>query len=190
MILQEQVAVVTGGSRGIGRAIAQLLAEQGATVIATARSTDPINAWTAETPSTEGRVDAVALNVTDRPAIDAFIEQVIERHGKVDILVNNAGITRDGLLMAMEDEQFDEVLTTNLTGAFWLTRAVSRNMLRARRGRIINITSVSGMMGNPGQVNYSAAKAGMIGMTKAVAKEVAKRGITCNAVARASSPPT
>ena len=121
--------------------------------------------------------------MTDGDAVTHLVEQTVDRCGRIDILVNNAGITRDGLVMSMDNEQFEEVLTTNLRAAFWATRAVCRHMIRARRGRIINIASVSGIMGNAGQANYAAAKAGLIGLTKSVAKEVGKRGVTCNAVA-------
>jgi len=181
--LQEQVAIVTGGSRGIGAAICQVLAREGATIIAAARNIDKIRQWVQDDETLAERVLPTALDVTDRVAIESVVERAVERFERVDILVNNAGITRDGLLMSMEDEQFDEVLNTNLRGAFWMTRAVSRHMVRCRRGRIINISSVSGVAGNQGQANYAASKAGLIGLTKAVAKELAKRGVTCNAVA-------
>lgn len=184
MKLEEQLAIVTGGSRGIGQAICTELARQGARVLAVARSADGTSAWVKEAgEAVSERVVPTALDVTDRAQVNAFIEETTEQYGRLDILVNNAGITRDGLLMSMEDEQFDAVMDTNLRAAFWLMRAASRHMVRARRGRIINISSVSGLMGNPGQANYSAAKAGLIGMTKSVAKELARRGITCNAVA-------
>jgi 3-oxoacyl-[acyl-carrier protein] reductase len=181
--LKEQVALVTGGSRGIGQAICVELARQGATVVAAARNVARIQEWIEQESELAGRVTAASVDVTDRAAVDSLIEQTVEHAGRIDILVNNAGITRDGLVMSMEDDQFDDVLNTNLRAAFWTTRAVCRHMIRARRGRIINISSVSGIMGNPGQANYAAAKAGLIGMTKSVAKEVAKRGVTCNAVA-------
>ncbi len=183
--LQDRVAIVTGASRGIGRAIALSLSRSGGLVMACARNQDRLEALAVEAKdlALEGRILPEVLDVTDRPAIDSFVDRVAERHGRIDILVNNAGITRDGLLMAMDDEQFEEVLTTNLRSAFWLTRAVSRHMVRARYGRIINITSISGIIGNAGQANYAASKAGLIGFTKSVAKEFAKRSITCNAVA-------
>jgi 3-oxoacyl-[acyl-carrier protein] reductase len=182
--LEQQVAVVTGGSRGIGQAISVALARAGATVIAAARNVERTQAWIKE-GGTEfaGRITAAVLDVTQRDAVNRLIDETAERHGRLDILVNNAGITRDGLIMSMEDEQFDAVVNTNLRAAFLTIRAASRHMVRARRGRIINIASVAGIMGNPGQGNYSAAKAGLIGMTKSVAKELARRGITCNAVA-------
>jgi 3-oxoacyl-[acyl-carrier protein] reductase len=182
--LEKQVAIVTGGSRGIGAAICQRLAQHGATVLAVARSTERTAAWIKESAADcAARIVPVALDVTDREAVNKVVDETEEKYGRLDILVNNAGITRDGLLMSMEDEQFDAVLNTNLRAAFLTMRAVSRHMVRARRGRIINIASVSGLMGNPGQANYSAAKAGLIGMTKATAKELARRGVTCNAVA-------
>jgi 3-oxoacyl-[acyl-carrier protein] reductase len=181
--LKDQVAIVTGGSRGIGQAISVALARSGAAVVATARDADRVRAWLATEPELAGRITPAALEVTDRDAVRRLIEDTVERCGRIDILVNNAGVTRDGLVMSMEDDQFDQVIDTNLRAAFWAIRAVCRHMIRARQGRIINIASVSGIMGNPGQANYSAAKAGLIGMTKSVAKEVAKRGVTCNAVA-------
>ena len=183
MQLAEQVAIVTGGSRGIGQAICVDLARHGAKVVAAARNVDKIREWLANEPELTNRVFPTSTDVTDRDAVVALIEGTVEQHGRLDILVNNAGITRDGLVMSMEDDQFDQVIATNLRAAFWTTRTAIRQMIRARRGRIVNISSVSGIMGNPGQANYSAAKAGLIGMTKAVAKEVAKRGITCNVVA-------
>lgn len=182
MQLQDQIALVTGGSRGIGRAIALRLAEEGATVIATGRNPDSVKAWASDTPVAD-RIVPAALEVTDKDAIEALIEKLATDHNKLDILVNNAGITRDTLVMSMEDDQWQDVIDTNLRSAFWTTRAAVRQMIRARHGRIINITSVSGLMGNPGQANYAAAKAGMVGLTKSVAKEIAKRGVTCNAVA-------
>ncbi len=182
--LEHQVAIVTGGSRGIGQAICESLARDGALVQAVARNVEKTQAWVAVLGAdVPGRIVPVALDVTDVAAVNAFVDRVAEEHGRIDILVNNAGITRDGLVMSMEDDQFKQVLDTNLTAAFYFVRAASRHMLRARRGRIINISSVGGLMGNPGQANYSAAKAGLIGMSKSVAKEVAKRGITCNVVA-------
>jgi 3-oxoacyl-[acyl-carrier protein] reductase len=182
--LAERNAIVTGGSRGIGQAICLALARQGATVIAASRNVERTQAWVkAAGGDVAARIVPVVLDVTKREEVNNFVEEMASRYEHLDILVNNAGITRDGLLMSMEDDQFDAVIDTNLRAAFSMTRAVSRHMLRARYGRIINIASVSGLMGNPGQANYSAAKAGLIGMTKAIAKELAKRGITCNAVA-------
>jgi 3-oxoacyl-[acyl-carrier protein] reductase len=185
MQLANQIAVVTGASRGLGRAIAWRLAEQGATVVAVARNVEKLNDLAAEAKQGElaGTIVPRALDVTDRAAIDAFAEAVVEEFKKVDILVNNAGITRDGMLMNMDDEQFDDVLTANLRSVFWLTRIVTRFMVRARYGRIVNISSVSGVVGNAGQCNYAASKAGVIGFSKSVAKEFARRNITCNVIA-------
>ena len=183
--MEGRIAVVTGASRGIGRAICVTLAREGATVVAAARSRDGLASLAAEIKEREysGTIDPRPLDVTDRGAIDHFVDAVLEAHGGVDILVNNAGITRDGLLMSMEDDQFDDVLTTNLRSAFWLTRAICKPMVRKRYGRIINISSVTGVMGNAGQANYAASKAGLIGLSKSIAKELGKRKITCNVVA-------
>ncbi len=183
--MKDKVAIVTGGSRGIGRAICVKLASLGATVVACARDAGKLAALADEVNQRElpGSIDARTLDVTDRSAIDPFIEGVTDRHGRIDILVNNAGITRDGLSMVMEDEDFEDVLTTNLRAAFWLCRGVSRVMVRQRYGRIINVASVSGVMGNAGQANYAASKAGLIGLTKTLAKEFGRRKITCNVVA-------
>ncbi|MFQ5462638.1 MAG: 3-oxoacyl-[acyl-carrier-protein] reductase [Phycisphaerae bacterium] len=180
-----KIALVTGASQGIGRGICLKLAQRGATVVACARNASALEELAAEAKSREieGGIVAQRLDVTDRTAVDAVVESVVETHGRLDILVNNAGITRDGLLMNMDDDQFDDVLTTNLRAAFWLTRAASRSMIRQRYGRMINIGSISGVMGNPGQANYAASKAGLIGLTKTVAKELGKRKVTCNLVA-------
>ena len=185
MVLSKQVAIVTGGARGIGKAISLALADEGATVIAADLNAEGLAAVADEAKSkgAAGKVVPKPLNVTDHAAIEKFIDEVISEFGKIDILVNNAGITRDGLLMNMEDEQFDVVINVNLKSVFLMTRAVSRYMVRARYGRIVNIASVSGMMGNAGQANYAASKAGVIGLTKTTAKELGKRGITANAVA-------
>jgi 3-oxoacyl-[acyl-carrier protein] reductase len=184
-LLRDQVALVTGGSRGIGRGICLALSQQGATVAAAARSADKLASLVEEAKAAEhtGKIIPVVLDVADRAAIDNCVEQLVEQHGRLDILVNNAGITRDGLVMNMTDEQFEDVLTANLRSVFWLTRAACRHMVRARYGRIVNISSVSGIMGNAGQANYAASKAGVIGFSKSVAKELAKRNITCNVVA-------
>jgi 3-oxoacyl-[acyl-carrier protein] reductase len=182
--LSGKAALVTGGSRGIGRAIALRLAEQGADVAFSYRG----NAEAAEKTRTEieagGRRGlAVQADVTDPSAAESLVAGTIEAFGKVDILVNNAGITRDDLIMRMSLEAWREVLETNLFGAFYTIKAVTRPMLKARSGRIISITSVSGQAGQQGQANYSSAKAGLIGLTKATARELASRGITVNAVA-------
>ena len=177
-------AVVTGGSRGIGRAIVLRLATQGADVAFSYRGNAAAAAETVAAVEALGRRGlAVQADVTQPEAADALVKAALEAFGKVDILVNNAGITRDDLIMRMSVEAFREVLETNLFGAFYATKAVTRPMLRAKSGRIINITSVSGQAGQTGQANYSSAKAGLIGLTKATARELASRGITCNAVA-------
>lgn len=185
MKLSGQVAVVTGGSRGIGRQICLSLAREGATVMACARGMENLESLAAEAAQAElaGKIIPRRLDVTDRKAIDGVVEAAISDHHRLDIVVNNAGITRDGLLMNMEDEQFDAVIQANLKSAFWMTRAASRPMVRARRGRMIFISSISGIMGNAGQANYAASKAGVIGLAKSAAKELAKRNITCNVVA-------
>ncbi len=180
-----KIALVTGGSRGIGHAICLALAKRGATVAACARNAGLLEELRGESQKREyaGTIDPRVLDVCDKAAIDSLVEALTQQYGRIDILVNNAGITRDGLLMNMDDEQFDEVLTTNLRSVFWLTRAVSRHMVRQRCGRIVNIGSISGVMGNAGQANYAASKAGLIGFSKTVAKELGKRKITCNVVA-------
>jgi 3-oxoacyl-[acyl-carrier protein] reductase len=177
-------AVVTGGSRGIGRAIVQRLATQGADVCFSYRSNAAAAAETAREVEALGRQALlVEADVSQPDSAQALIGAALERYGKVDILVNNAGITRDDLIMRMSPEAWVEVLQTNLFGAFYTIKAATRPMLKARGGRIINITSVSGQAGQMGQANYSSAKAGLIGLTKATARELASRGITCNAVA-------
>jgi 3-oxoacyl-[acyl-carrier protein] reductase len=182
--LSGKSAVVTGGSRGIGRAIVLRLARQGADVAFSYRGNEA--AASATVGDVEGlgrRGIAVQGDATDPAAADALVKATLDAFGKVDILVNNAGITRDDLIMRMSPDMFREVLETNLFGAFYATKAVTRPMLKARAGRIVNITSVSGQAGQMGQANYSSAKAGLIGLTKATARELASRGITCNAVA-------
>jgi 3-oxoacyl-[acyl-carrier protein] reductase len=185
MILGEdlagQVAVVTGGSRGIGQSIAESLAAAGARVAVVARSADRAAAVAAELPG-DGH-QGFACDVADAEAVAGLIGAVEDEFGSLDILVNNAGITEDNLLIRIRDEEWDRVLDTNLKGAFLMTRAATRGMMRRRHGRIINISSVVGVTGNKGQVNYAASKAGLIGMTKSVAKELASRNILCNAVA-------
>jgi len=177
-------AIVTGGARGIGRAIALALANAGADVLITYKgNTAAAEAVVAEIMATGRTGAAIQADAADSDAAVAVTTAAMERFGKVDILVNNAGITRDTLILRMTPEQWREVLDTNLSGAFYMTKAVVKEMLRAKSGRIINITSVSGQAGNAGQANYSSAKAGMIGLTKATAREVASRGITVNAVA-------
>ncbi|MBE9112200.1 3-oxoacyl-[acyl-carrier-protein] reductase [Nodosilinea sp. LEGE 07298] len=182
--LEGQVAVVTGASRGIGRAVAIALAAAGAQVVVNyARSSAAADAVVAEIESSGGSAIAIQADVSKVDQVDALISGTLEKFGRVDILVNNAGITRDTLLLRMKPEDWQAVIDLNLTGVFLCTRAVAKLMLKQRSGRIINIASVAGQMGNPGQANYSAAKAGVIGFTKTVAKELASRGVTANAVA-------
>jgi 3-oxoacyl-[acyl-carrier protein] reductase len=177
-------ALVTGGSRGIGRAIALRLAAQGADVAFTYKGNAAAAAATVGDLEALGRrALSIQADATDPEAADTVVKAVLEAFGRIDILVNNAGITRDDLIMRMSAEAWREVLETNLFGAFWMTKAVTRPMLKARSGRIVNITSVSGQAGQTGQANYSSAKAGLIGLTKATARELASRSITVNAVA-------
>ena len=178
--LNEQVALVTGASRGIGRAIAESLAAQGAFVIGTATSDKGAEAIS-EYLGEQGA--GMVLNVTDPDSVTTVIAEIQKVHGGIDILVNNAGITKDNLLMRMKEEEWSDVLTTNLTSVFRTSKAVMRGMMKKRNGRIINIGSVVGTTGNPGQANYCAAKAGLVGFTKSLAKEIAARGVTVNAVA-------
>ena len=184
-MLTDQVAIVTGGSRGIGRAIVLKLAAMGAQVVACARSADGLAAVAEECSKRElsGSVVASVLDVTDRTAIDKLVEDTVEQRGKIDILVNNAGIIHDGPLAIMEDEVFDEVITVNLKSVFWMTRAVTQHMAYARRGRLVSISSVTGLSGRAGQSNYAASKAGIVGFSIAVAKELARYTVTCNVVA-------
>jgi 3-oxoacyl-[acyl-carrier protein] reductase len=180
--LTGQVALVTGASRGLGKAIAVALAAEGATIAAVARSEEALKE-TLETIRTAGGVaEGFAGDVSDGAAMDALVEKIAKRFEKIDVLVNNAGVTRDGLLARMTSEAWDTVINTNLKGAFNLTRTVGRMMVRQRSGRIINISSVVGLMGNAGQANYAASKAGLIGFSKSVAREFASRGITCNVI--------
>lgn len=183
MTLTNEVALVTGATRGIGRAILHTLARQGATVIGTATGEAGVQSIAAELSSNGWRGAAKILNVADASAIEQVVEQVASEFGSISILVNNAGITRDNLLMRMKDDEWDEIIATNLTSVFRLSRACLRGMMKARKGRIINVSSVVGVMGNAGQTNYAAAKSGVIGFTKALAREVASRNITVNAVA-------
>jgi 3-oxoacyl-[acyl-carrier protein] reductase len=183
--LSAKVALVTGGSRGLGRAIALAFAAQGADVAINFRG----NASAAEEVAAAARqMGRRAITIqgdtsAGREACEAIVRAALDELGRIDILVNNAGITRDDLLMRMSAEAWDEVIATNLSGPFWMTRAIARPMMKARSGRIINMSSAAGRMGNPGQANYAAAKAGLIGLTKTTARELASRGITCNALA-------
>jgi 3-oxoacyl-[acyl-carrier protein] reductase len=180
--MEGRVALVTGASRGIGRAIAERLAADGATVVAAARG-EHAQDTAAGIVGRGGRAEAVAMDVTDDAAVQAAVSGIIERHGRIDVLVNNAGITRDQLMLRMKRDDWDAVIATNLTAAYTCVQGVLKGMVRQRAGRIVNITSVVGQAGNAGQANYAASKAGLIGFTKALALEVASRGITVNAVA-------
>jgi 3-oxoacyl-[acyl-carrier protein] reductase len=182
-MVDKRVAIVTGGSRGIGAAIVRRLAGDGLHVVAVARNHEKLQQVCAETSSAGGAAEALVCDIADPKALAAGIEAVAERLGRIDVLVNNAGITRDGLILRMEDDDFDSVIATNLKSAFVSIRSAARPMMRAKGGRIINISSVSGVAGNAGQANYAASKAGLIGLSKSVAKELAGKNITCNVVA-------
>ena len=182
--LEGQTAVVTGASRGIGKAIAISLAKEGAEVIINySSSLENANKVVSEIFSFGGKAYPLQADISNENSVNEFIKTVLDKNKTIDVLVNNAGITKDGLLMRMKTEDWQKVLDLNLSGVFYCTRAVSRQMLKQKKGRIINITSVVGLMGNPGQANYSAAKAGVVGLTQSAAKEFASRGITVNAVA-------
>ena len=177
-----KVAIVTGASRGIGRAIATRLAAQGARVVAAARGENAA-ATVAEIEAAGGAAELASVDVTEPASIEALVSGVLERHGRIDILVSNAGITKDQLMLRMKRDDWDQVIATNLTAAFGLAQAVLKPMVKQRGGRIINVASVVGQTGNAGQANYAASKAGLIGFSKALAREVASRGITVNVVA-------
>ena len=181
--LNGQVALVTGASRGIGRAIALRLAQDGCNLAVAARTEAACAEVAAEAASHGVEVQVLAVDVGNAESVKAGVEAAVERFGQIDSLINNAGITRDDLLLRMKDEAWDEVLRTDLTGVFLCSRAVLRSMLRRRQGRIVSISSVVGLIGNAGQTNYAAAKAGVHGFTRSLAREVASRGITVNAVA-------
>lgn len=182
--LEGRVALVTGGSRGIGAAVAKRLAADGASVVVNyAGRADAASEVVFAIEAAQGSAFAVQADVSDSAACAALVEAAVERFGRIDILVNNAGITRDGLLVRMSDEDWASVIQTNLSGAFYLSRTVGKLMMKQRSGSIINMASVVGVMGNAGQVNYAAAKAGLIGMTKSIARELAGRGVRANAVA-------
>ena len=178
-----RVALVTGASRGIGRAIATRLARDGRHVVLAARSQGPLDELKAEIESAGGKATTLPVDVGDQPALAAAIDAAIKDLGRLDILVNNAGITRDGLIMRMTDEQWDEVIRVNLTSAFTACRAAARPMMKNRFGRIVNIASTSGVVGNAGQANYAAAKAGLIGLTRTLARELGSKGVTANVIA-------
>ena len=183
MTVGGKFVLVTGASRGIGRAVAEALASAGATVVLGARDEAKLAEAVEAIVRAGGRASAVPLDVSRRESVDTAVAAVLERHGRIDGLVNNAGITRDNLLLRMKAEEWEAVLATNLTGVYHCTQAVLRPMLKQRSGRIVNVTSVVGITGNAGQANYAASKAGVIGFTKSVAREVASRAITVNAVA-------
>jgi len=178
-----RIALVTGASRGIGEAIAHRLAAEGAIVLAAARSTSLLNRVVADITKSGGRARVLELDVSDPSSIEAAMKSALEEFGQIDVLVNNAGIAEDNLILRMSREAWDRVLMTNLTGAFLLIQAVVKSMVRRRYGRIVNVTSVVGLMGNAGQANYAAAKAGLVGLTRSVARELGSRNVTCNAVA-------
>jgi 3-oxoacyl-[acyl-carrier protein] reductase len=182
-LLADKIAVVTGAGRGIGRAVALSYAKMGADVVCVSRTEENSAKVAAEVEELGRRAWAVAVDVSDTAAVDAAAKGILESTGRVDILVNNAGVTRDNLLMRMSEEEWDTVIDTNLKGAFNFTKALTRPFIKQRSGRIINIASVIGLIGNAGQSNYAASKAALIGFTKSVAKELATRGITVNAIA-------
>jgi 3-oxoacyl-[acyl-carrier protein] reductase len=179
----KRVALVTGASRGIGAAIARSLGEQGRHVVLTARNADKLREVADQITAAGGAASVMACDVSDHAKLAELIDQIFEQHKRLDILVNNAGITRDNLMLRMSDAEFDEVISTNLRAAFVACRAALRPMMRGKFGRVVNIASVAGLVGNAGQANYAAAKSGLIGMTKSIAKEMASKGITANVVA-------
>jgi len=181
--LTDKVALVTGAARGLGRAIAQTLSNAGAKIACIDVNAETLADTVAAIRAAGGTAEPIACDVTQSEQVGDAVDRVIALWGKLDILVNNAGITRDNVIVRMKDDQWDAVLNINLRGTFLFTRAAARPMMKARQGRIINVASVSGLMGNPGQVNYSASKAGVIGLTRTVAKELAGRNVTVNAVA-------
>jgi 3-oxoacyl-[acyl-carrier protein] reductase len=182
-MLTDQIALVTGASRGIGQAIALALGARNAIVIGTATTQSGADGITARLAENDIRGEGLALDVADSESVTACLKQISEKYGAPDILVNNAGITRDTLLMTMKDEQWEEIVNTNLSSVYRMSKAVIRPMMKKRAGRIINISSVVGSTGNPGQTNYAAAKAGMVGFGKSLAREIGSRGITVNTVA-------
>jgi len=183
MPTEKRVAYVTGGAQGIGEAIVNTLLADGCHVVTIDRKKEKLDALLQAAQAKGASLEVAALDITDSPALTASIAATIEKHGRLDILVNNAGITRDGLFMVMEDKDFDDVIAINLKSTFVACRAAARTMIRAKYGRIINISSVSGLMGNAGQVNYAASKAGVLGLTKSIARELAGKQVTANCVA-------
>ena len=181
--LPNKIAVITGASQGIGKVMAEVLSKAGAHVVCVARTEDKIRSLANEINNKSGTASYFPCDISDGKAFSKVINEIVDKHGRLDILINNAGITRDALLMRMNEDQWDTVINTNLKGAFHGIKAAIRPMMKNRSGRIINITSIVGLTGNPGQANYAASKAGLIGMTKSIAKEVATRGITVNCIA-------
>jgi len=179
---EKRVAFVTGASRGIGAAIAKRLAKDGLHVVAVARSADKLQQVVDEIKAEGGSAEVATCDIAESKSLSDTLEKIIEAHGRLDVLVNNAGITKDGLILRMEDEDFDSVIDTNLKSAFVAIRAAGRSLMRSKTGRIVNISSVSGVAGNAGQANYAASKAGLIGFTKALALELAPQGITVNTI--------
>jgi 3-oxoacyl-[acyl-carrier protein] reductase len=180
---EKRVAIVTGGSRGIGEAIVRQLATDGLHVVALARNADKLATLVADIKAAGGSAESQVCDIADAKALAETVDGIAERHGRLDVLVNNAGITKDGLFLRMDDADFDQVINTNLKSAFVAMRAAARYIMRSKSGRIINIGSVSGVVGNAGQANYAASKAGLIGLSKSIAKELAGKGVTCNVVA-------
>jgi len=184
VLLDNKVAVVTGASKGIGREIALVFAREGAQVVLAARNVEALESLAREITQNHGKEPLVApLNVSDEQSVEQLTDRVLDKYERIDILVNNAGVTRDGLLVRMPEEDWDEVLDTNLKGAFFAMKHVGKAMMRQRRGKIVNVASVVGLIGNPGQANYSASKAGIIALTKSAAKELASRNVLVNAIA-------
>jgi 3-oxoacyl-[acyl-carrier protein] reductase len=183
MLLANHVAIITGGARGIGREMALLFAREGSDVALFDVNEPQLAATVQELEALGRRATGLRVDVTDAGAVEAAVAKVLDKLGRIDILINNAGITQDGLIVRMDETQWDRVLDINLKGTFLCTRAAAKVMLKARKGRIVSIASIVGLIGNPGQANYAASKAGIVGLTKSVARELASRGITCNAIA-------